>query len=259
MPNSNDEARALLDAYARATSPSPTEIEHALTRTLARIDSAERSAKLPNRRRRFVWATAAGFATLVLATAAIAGIRWYRARPQPKPETYGAAQYERPAVELEDRATPRAAARALPTPAAELTSSDESIAEVEATVEAEPTAEVEQPAPRRRARPKPVDPEPATSTPPPPSDASVLAEESRLLARARRALRDDDFEAALEWAEEHARRHPQGSLSEERLILEAVAACRGDQRARGLAAAKQLREQFPKTAALAKVEQACAD
>lgn len=79
-----------------------------------------------------------------------------------------------------------------------------------------------------------------------------------MLARARRALRDNDFESALEWAEQHARHHPHGSLTEERLILEAVAACRGGQRERGLAAAKQLREQFSSSAALAKVDQACA-
>jgi hypothetical protein len=71
-------------------------------------------------------------------------------------------------------------------------------------------------------------------------------------------LRDNDFAAALAFAEEHARDYPRGSLTEERLILEAVAACRGAERERGLAAAKQLREQFPNTSALAKVEQSCA-
>lgn len=259
MPDSKDEARALLDAYARATSPSPAEIEHSLTRTLARIESAERSTLLPNRRRRFVWAAAAGVATLVLATAAIAGIRWYRALPEAKPETYGAARFDQvDSPELETPATSQPALRAQIEQRAPPLDTDDT----EASQLHEPTPAPEpipDPAPGRRARPRPskLDTKPAEA--PKPADASMLAEESRLLAHVRRALRDDDFEAALEWAEEHARRHPQGSLTEERLILEAVAACRGDQRTRGLAAAKQLRDQFPKTAALAKVEQACAE
>jgi hypothetical protein len=111
------------------------------------------------------------------------------------------------------------------------------------------------PAPRRRVRRKA-----SPAVPPSPTaDASALADESRLLTRVRGALGDNDFDAALEWAEAHRRRHPHGSLTEERLILVAVAACRGGQRDRGLAAVEQLREQFPKAAALAKVERACAD
>jgi type IV secretory pathway VirB10-like protein len=255
VPDPNDEARTLLDAYARATSPSPAEIERSLTRTLARIDSTERVATLPNRRRSFVWVAAAGVATLVLATAAIAGVRWYRARAQPQPDSYGAAQF--------DRGDARQVEAARQSPTTEVTQPerpdppDDSAPRIAdpATPEAAAPPEAAPPEPRRRARPKPKTDVTVTEAEPP-ADANTLAEESRLLARVRRALHDQDFEAALEWAEEHARRHPNGSLTEERLILEAVAACRGDQRTRGLAAAQQLRERFPK-APVAKVEQAC--
>lgn len=256
MAVSNDEERALLDAYAQATSPSPSEVERALTRTLARIESAEHSARLPDRRRSFVWVAAAGLATLVIASAAVAGVRWYQARPQPDAQTYGAARFDQQDDGVEAHTTPRAPTTELASPIIEpepVTPPEPAPAE---SSEAEPLAD-DPPAPRRRARAK--DPQPPEPQATPTSDsAGELAAESRLLALIRRALRDNDFESALEAAEQHARRHPHGSLTEERLILEAVAACRGGQRSRGLAAAKQLREQFPSTSALAKVEQSCA-
>jgi outer membrane protein assembly factor BamD (BamD/ComL family) len=84
-----------------------------------------------------------------------------------------------------------------------------------------------------------------------------LADESRLLGRIRKALDAGDFEAALDWAEEHARRHPDGALSEERLILEAVAACRGGRLDRGRACLASLRQRYPGTPAITPVEQAC--
>jgi hypothetical protein len=246
VPEANDEERALLDAYAQATSPSAFEIERALTRTLARIESSASSGSLPRQRHRFVWVAAAGIATLVIATAAIAGVRWYRARPQTEPQSYGAAQLDRiedhDAVRSQDPLPADAPTRVEPAP--EL---PEAIPEGIEPTKAEPAT-------RRRARAA-KDPTPDVT---PPVDASQLAAESRLLGLVRRAIRDNDFEAALAWAEQHARDYPQGSLTEERLILEAVAACRGGQRERGLAVAKQLREQFPSTAALTKVEQSCA-
>ncbi|MFO7562495.1 MAG: hypothetical protein R6X02_07615 [Enhygromyxa sp.] len=262
---SNDEERALLDAYAQATSPSPSEVERALTRTLARIESAERPTSLPGQRRGYVWVAAAGLATLAIASAAIAGVRWYQARPQPETQTYGAARLDRGGDGLEARATPRSSSVTEPPLEPTLVEQEQVPAPAEPEQAPEdqalelpkpPTNDA--PAPRRRARPKPAeDPQPEAT---PASDSgSELAAESRLLALIRRALRDEDFEAALARAEEHARRHPQGALTEERLILEAVAACRGQQRSRGLAAAKQLREQFPNTAALAKVERSCAE
>lgn len=258
MAVSNDEDRVLLDAYAEATSPSSAEVERALTRTLARIDGDERRARLPDRRRRFVWVAAAGLATLAIASAAVAGVRWSRARSQPTAETYGAARL--------DRDEPTRARASQQRPAVEPAPSEPALTEPEPPElapapdllqpsDAEPVAD-DQRSTRRRARSNPA-PAPAPSDPPP-ADANELAAESQLLALVRRSLRDNDFAAALDFAEQHARQHPDGSLTEERLILEAVAACRGGQRERGLAAAKQLRAQFPGTAALGKVEQACA-
>jgi hypothetical protein len=260
--SNHDEDRSLLDAYAQATSPSPSEVERALTRTLARIDSEERAASLPDRRRTFVWVAAAGLATLVVASAAVASVRWYQARPQPDGQTYGAARLDLQDDSVEARATLRAPADS------QVAEPVREIAQPMIEIEPEPVAETSEPSstpapePRRRGRtkaPEPIESTTQPTAPAAPSDsASELAAESRLLGQIRRALRDNDFEAALAVAEQHARRHPQGSLTEERLILEAVAACRAGQRSRGLAAAKQLREQFPSTSALAKVEQSCA-
>jgi hypothetical protein len=256
MSDENDEERALLDRYAALTSPSPSQIEHALTRTLARLEGSNRPPNLPNPRRRFVWIAAAGFATLVFATAAFAGVRWLRALSQPDERSFGA-----------DWLAPAEPAQAVHVPDPAPTGSR--IEPAPEPPQLVPEVQMVQPGgiepvhvPRRRTEPKPPNPSPErpdVESPDvePPAEPSVLAEESRLLAHVRRALHDDDFESALEWAEEHARRHPHGLLTEERLVLEAVAACRSGQRERGLDIAKLLREQYPNTPTLGKVEQSC--
>lgn len=261
MSESNDDERALLGRYAHATSPTQLEVEHALTRTLARIESGRRSPTLPDPRRRIVWFAAAGLATLVVATAAFAGVRWLRVTTLPSELSYDAARFEHAETNVD-------AAAITPTPEPEHTAPVPELPkppEPTQGVEPEPNPSItDAPAPKPRRRDRTEDSrEPPVEQPEPSepqaADASELAEESRLLAKVRRALHDDDFEGALEWAEEHARRHPRGVLTEERLVLEAVAACRGGQRPRGLDAAKQLREEFPGTPTLAKVEQACGE
>jgi hypothetical protein len=261
-----DEDREQLDRFARETAPTESAVEQALTRTLVRIESGRRTPNLPGARRRIVWFAAAGLASLAIATGAFAGGRWLRARAQPVEPPHDAAPFDRVDTDVEPTRprtpTPKAPEPIVPEPivpeVAELPKSLESAA----TEPAPHVGEVAVSKPRRRtesaAAVERADAEAdEPSSEPPVADASVLAEESRLLARVRRALGDDDFEGALEWAEEHARRHPRGLLTEERLVLEAVAACRGGQHDRGLAAAEQLREQFPGTPTLAKVEQAC--
>jgi hypothetical protein len=76
--------------------------------------------------------------------------------------------------------------------------------------------------PRDPASAPPRDPD---STPPQdPTDA--LAEETRLVAAARRALSSSEPAMALEPLREHARRFPQGALAEEREAYVAIAHCR---------------------------------
>jgi hypothetical protein len=276
MSEPNDEERALLDTYADRTSPSREQVEHALTRMMVRIESSKRPATLPDARRRFVWIAAAGLATLVFATAAFAGVRWLRARSQPVEPSYGANWVDRvetkgdahvPNPHRSDLAPdlapapPELVPEILEMPTVVDIDVDVGLDRSDATprrhLEPKPLkreAADAEPADAETADAEPADAEPAEAEP---VEASVLAEESRLLAHVRRALHDDDFESALEWAEEHARRHPHGLLTEERLVLEAVAACRGGQRERGLAVAAQLREQYPNTPTLAKVEQSC--
>jgi hypothetical protein len=258
-PNDEEhEERALLDAYANLTSPSDAQVEHALTRMVARLESSQRPATLPDARRRFVWIAAAGLATLVFATAAFAGVRWLRAQSQPVEPSYGANWIDdddatsEAGVSSPHRIEPSAAPVVLVPETLEMPAPVDVVVDV--------GSERSSATPRRQPKPQPAKPESAAEPAPAdaePVEASVLAEESRLLAHVRRALHDDDFESALEWAEEHARRHPHGLLTEERLVLEAVAACRGGQRERGLAVATQLREQYPNTPTLAKVEQSC--
>jgi hypothetical protein len=248
------EERELLDRYARETAPTRSAVEQALTRTLVRIESNRRTANLPGERR-LVWFAAAALAVVVIATGAFASGRWLRARAHAVETTHDAARFDQVDAGVEKNAPTLE-----PTPAqiAPVESEvDEPPAPIVLDVASPPAADVDVSKPRNRNRRPAVQPDTSGSVEPPVADAGMLAEESRLLAHVRRALRDDDFEAALAWAEEHAHRHPQGVLTEERLVLEAVAACRGGQRERGLAAAKQLHEQFPGSPTITKVEQAC--
>jgi hypothetical protein len=264
----DDQQRARLDDYARATRPSPADIDRALTRTLARIETSKPRGQLPSGRRRVWMVAAASVAVLVLAGAAMAGVRWLRAQSVPQEIGHDAARYDR-----------HGDTSMLPAP------TEDRGGHTAIAVEPDPPEQPEQP-PTLEAPSEPVDLAPASDEPSPEpkapertrarhdSDsadhqpekqaaptptAAELADESRLLGRIRKALDLGDFESALDWAEEHTRRHPDGALSEERLILETVAACRDGQRARGRSSLSALRERFPGTPAIAKVERACAE
>ncbi|MEM7159064.1 MAG: hypothetical protein AAF799_39875 [Myxococcota bacterium] len=113
-------------------------------------------------------------------------------------------------------------------------------------------------APKRR----PSDTSPTAAPQPeaaPAAAASTLAEEARLLARARRELNGGNAQAALTPLAEHARRFPKGQLLEERLALTARASCRAGDRDRGRREAALLRKQFPASSQLARVANACDD
>jgi hypothetical protein len=276
--------RESLRAYADATRPSPAEVERALARTLARVESSRRRSSLPNGRRRFVWVAAAGFATLLLATAALAGIRWLRGQSRAPTPSHGEARFER-ALPPEGAQAQRAApggerAEAPPQPEAPLPAAEPGEAPPAASAgdteagsagkaelpadpssgEAEPSAGSDAARDSASARKPNSPPKPASKSAakaPPVVDAGELADESRLLARARKALDANDYAGALDWVEEHAHRHPHGALEEERLILEAVAACRGGQRRRGLDTLATLRQRFAGSPTLTKVERAC--
>ena len=292
MPKLNAEQRAELDAYARATRPTPAEVERALARTLARADSSTQRGALPRARSRLVWVAAASMVTLALASAAVAGVQWLRAKDRSGQPSYGQAQYERvEEVDAPERSrSPRESGRAeLEGPEAEperahpstSLSLDEPAPEPMpakgevASTETEPEPEPEQDrrigrregAERSRAGDEAASSANSESTAgasspedqPDVVHAGQLAEESRLLARARKALDAGDFASALDWADEHARRHDEGELIEERLIIEAVAACRGGQRQRGLASLAALRRRVANSPTLNKIERTCGE
>lgn len=256
----DDEQRALLDGYARATRPRPTEVDHALTRTLARIESAteRRARRLPRRRRGRVLIMAASLVLLIGAGAAMAAVHWLELRSAPEPAAApapgNAARHDHDVAPNVDRAAaptqPSTIAPAPePTPALELDQAASST-----PPPSQPDANTKPPTPRRRARAEPNKVEPQGEAMP----AHQLADENHLLTKLRRALDAGQYASALDWADEHARRHPKGALTEERLLLEAVAACRAGQTARGRAAIGQLRDRFPGSPAIARVERACA-
>jgi len=88
--------------------------------------------------------------------------------------------------------------------------------------------------------------------------ASTLAEETRLLAQARRRLAAGSARDALVPLREHARRFPSGQLTEDRMVLQAQALCESGQTDQGLAQASALRKAFPRSSHLPRVDRACA-
>ena len=105
-------------------------------------------------------------------------------------------------------------------------------------------------------RAAPLEPEPAPADPTP-APGGTLAEENRLLARARAALIDGQPEQALTRLGEHARRFPEGVLSEERKALRAVALCEAGRDADGEAAAQAFLREHPQAALAQRVRSAC--
>src|SRR5690606_20274980 len=124
-------------------------------------------------------------------------------------------------------------------------------------------AEVQaEPEPEEPAVPPSVAPEPTTvSRPQRPAaavvDADALLRESAPLSQAGEAQARGDWPRVLELVDEHRRSHPQGSLLEERLVLEAAAACKAGQRGRGERAMQTLRRRFPRSLAWARVADMC--
>jgi hypothetical protein len=107
---------------------------------------------------------------------------------------------------------------------------------------------------RPRARAAPIA---QAEDPPPTADASALAEEARLLAAARSALRRGAHEDALARLAEHARRFPSGQLSEDRLALTARAHCSRGELEQGRRAAAELRRAFPRSSQLHRIDRDC--
>lgn len=118
-----------------------------------------------------------------------------------------------------------------------------------ATGEPPPTVAVDEAEPSKKSRAAPAAP-----TDPPASD---LAEETRLLARARARLRAGSPSDALAPLSEHARRYPQGQLTEDRMVLRAQALCDAGKTKAGRQEASALRKAFPSSSHLPRVDRSC--
>ncbi len=90
-----------------------------------------------------------------------------------------------------------------------------------------------------------------------PATVDTLAEENRLLAKARKALLDERPERALTLLADHARRFADGVLAEERKALRAVALCDAGRSEDGAAAARAFLRAHPKAALAQRVRSAC--
>ncbi|MCH9685399.1 MAG: hypothetical protein K0V04_28445 [Deltaproteobacteria bacterium] len=90
-----------------------------------------------------------------------------------------------------------------------------------------------------------------------PGVGSTLADENRLLGRARAALIDDQPRRALARLATHAKRYPEGVLAQERRALRAVALCEAGQRDKGAAAARAFLAAHPGAALAPRVRTTC--
>lgn len=89
------------------------------------------------------------------------------------------------------------------------------------------------------------------------SSGSSLAEEARILAAARGALRDGDLELVMVQVEAHASRFPNGALRAERWAAEALAACAQADDARAKRATADLEALDPRSPHLPRIRRAC--
>jgi hypothetical protein len=148
---------------------------------------------------------------------------------------------DRPAARTERRPSERAAA---PTK--------------EGIAAAAPSAHEPAPPVADRGRPA-IEPPSSPSQASSPSGGSSLLAEARLLAVAQRALRNQDWAAALRATAEHAERFPQGMLREERLAAEAVALCSDEQLEAGRGVADRLAGDYPASVHIERVGSVCGD
>ncbi len=261
MDELGDEARALLERYRRATAIDDAAVERALTRALTRAEGNEPRLRGPRPRRWRVGASAAA----VLLMLGTAGLAYAELEFGWLSETMGrtsAAEYERastPSPEVVSGAGGAETSTSLAVPP---------MTEQPLPPPAQPATEVETPppkvidaAPRKRSGERQptneAKPTESTTEVTQPIDAGALAEESRLLARARKALAKGEVARALEWAEEHERRFPDGLLAAERMIVQAAGLCRSDRTSEGRALLDELSRRHPGTPASAQVEAAC--
>ncbi|MFV8750877.1 hypothetical protein ACNOYE_10045 [Nannocystaceae bacterium ST9] len=261
-PNSHAE---LLARYRRASEPDDEAIERALTRVLIRAESESESepapAPAPSFDRR-AWWIAAAMVLLALGGLSLLLAEGLGGAPALRRSEAEYRRSDEPssgeAREGAGSPRPRAPGTASIVPV-ELDEPDEQ-------PRVEPSEPTPTPEPRARRRaseptPEPAPPEPdpiAETLAPTPTSARDLADESRLLGKARRALAAGDFTDAIDWAAEHARRHPEGLLAEERLMIEAVAWCRSGEHAEGRARLAELERRYGATPASAEIEATCA-
>lgn len=164
----------------------------------------------------------------------------YRLSAEPEPvattvaRSNGAAPQQQQA---QPPSTPSVAPRAQPHPPAQPA----------AVVPPQPPTQSPQPPPSKPTRVVPPD------TPP----TSDLTEETRLLARARALVRAGSPGDALAPLREHARRFPEGQLTEDRLVLQAQALCESGDNKAGLKKATALRKAFPGSSHLPRVSRIC--
>jgi hypothetical protein len=236
----SDEARALLAQVRLDPGDDPSAEDRARLRArlaatlaLSTLGGTAASAALPEtataQLTSMALSTKVVVASLVVATAGAVAVGMFKGAEPTQPATVGAPSSAAPNV--------------APVPA-----------ETAAVVEAQTVAEDDvSAAPARKAAARRAQAESSVEPVTPPSLQAELA----LITAAQDALHRGLPRLALQRAREHATRFPQGVLVQERLGIDAVAACTLGERERGLQSLRALSRRAPSAPLLARARSAC--
>jgi outer membrane protein assembly factor BamD (BamD/ComL family) len=89
------------------------------------------------------------------------------------------------------------------------------------------------------------------------SPRADLDGELRLLAEARKAMRDGDTERAMKLLEKHQKKHPGGALAEERAAARVLALCQSGKREEARSEAASFLARYPSSPLAARVRGGC--
>lgn len=247
-----DPVQDLLRAYRRSIDPLPAHVERQRQQVVKRILDAPTPAIGQHHRAVRWWAIAAIAAGLVL----VAGVSYELGATRLKPDaapSQAVWQSEPPAALRPENATEWS--RTIDAPGPQPTQTRHVAPDPLPTSDPSVASDLPQPASVTPDSPAPTIRPGRREDDAPSPDA--LVQESALLSRARAAQASADWGRVLVLVDEHRRKYPRAILLEERLVLEAVAACNLGDTFRGKKVAAVLKRRFPASFVRARIDDLC--
>jgi len=247
MQDPTKRGRDLIDAYRRVTVPDAEAQDRGLERLLGR----EAPPRAGGRVHRL--AVAAGV-TVLLAAMLLLALRGIASIASPRNEAAPhEAPYQAPPPPERSTVVPPPQAR----PASRRGPATADAVESETPPHREPQSVSSQPGRRRAPKPQRGEVGPRRQAPSPSPTVPGIGDEARLLADAQAALRDGQASRAIEILAQHSTRFPDGLMQIERESLRAVALCQDNQLEAGVALARRLIAQRPRSRYATRIRRAC--